>query len=85
LTHVVFEHPGLLEADGDWTDDVCITCSDEGRVAEVRSLRAGGMVEVIVNGHPETIDASLVEPVGPGDLLLVHAGVALTTLGEIRS
>jgi hydrogenase maturation factor len=85
LTHVVFEHPGLLGADRDCTDDVCITCSDEGRVAEVRSLPAGGMVEVIVNGHPETIDASLVEPVHPGDLLLVHAGVALTTLGDSRS
>ena len=80
LTHVVFEHPGLLATDGGCTDDVCITCSDEGRVAEVRSLRADSMVEVIVDGHPETIDASLVEPVGPGDLLLVHAGVALTVL-----
>ncbi|HEY2214618.1 MAG TPA: hypothetical protein VGH31_06140, partial [Acidimicrobiales bacterium] len=39
LTHVVFEHPGLLEAPrpADCTDEVCITCSDEGRVAEVRS------------------------------------------------
>jgi hydrogenase maturation factor len=35
---------------------------------------------VIVNGRVEMIDASLVEPVGAGDLLLVHAGVALTTL-----
>ncbi len=39
LTHVVFEHPGLLTEDADraGTDDgdVCITCSDEGRVAEV--------------------------------------------------
>ena len=31
---------------------------------------------------PETVDASLVDPVGPGDLVLVHAGVALATLGD---
>jgi hydrogenase maturation factor len=80
LTHVVFEHPGLLHLDGDCSDKGCITCSDEGRVAEVRSLGKSGMVEVIVNGQTETIDASLVEPVAPGDLLLVHAGVALTAL-----
>ena len=36
LTHVVFEHPGLLNEDAGCTDEVCITCSDEGRVAEVR-------------------------------------------------
>src|SRR5690349_3173945 len=36
LTHVCFEHPGLLVASpADCTDDVCITCSDEGRLAEV--------------------------------------------------
>jgi hydrogenase maturation factor len=81
LTHVVFEHPGLLEEDAGCTDEVCITCSDEGRVAEVQSVRPDGSVEVIVGGRPETVDASLVEPVIPGDLLLVHAGVALTALG----
>jgi hydrogenase maturation factor len=80
LTHVVFEHPGLLEAASDCTDDVCITCSDEGRVAEVKAVGDWGSVEVLVNGRLQTIDASLVDPVAPGDLLLVHAGVALTTL-----
>jgi hydrogenase maturation factor len=80
LTHVVFEHPGLLESEATCTDEVCITCSDEGRVAEVRLVHQGGATEVIVNGRVEMIDASLVEPVGAGDLLLVHAGVALTTL-----
>jgi len=81
LAHVVFEHPGLLTATPDCTEEVCITCSDEGRVAEVRTLLSGGMVEVIVAGRPESVDASLVEAVAPGDLLLIHAGVALTTLG----
>jgi hypothetical protein len=84
LTHVVFEHPGLLEEDVGCTEEVCITCSDEGRVAEVQSVLSDGSVEVMVGGRPETVDASLVDPVIPGDLLLVHAGVALTALGVAR-
>jgi len=84
LTHVVFEHPGLLKEDGGCTDEVCITCSDEGRVAEVQSVLSDGSVQVMVGGRPETVDASLVDPVIPGDLVLVHAGVALTALGVAR-
>jgi hydrogenase maturation factor len=84
LTHVVFEHPGLLEEEPECADDVCITCSDEGRVAEVRSIGQDGSVEVLVQGVTETIDASLIDPVAPGDLLLVHAGVALTAIGDGR-
>jgi hydrogenase maturation factor len=82
LTHVVFEHPGLLTEDAGCADEVCITCSDEGRVAEVRAVRQDGSVDVMVGGRSETVDASLVDPVVPGDLLLVHAGVALTSLGR---
>ena len=39
-----------------------------------------GMVEVVISGATEVIDATLVEPVAPGDLVLVHAGVALSLL-----
>jgi hydrogenase maturation factor len=84
LTHVVFEHPGLLEPEPPCADEVCITCSDQGRVAEVRAVHGGGRVDVVVNGAAETIDATLVEPVAPGDLILIHAGVALTTLEDLR-
>src|SRR4051794_24952020 len=35
LTHVCFEHPGLLVETPECTDEVCITCSDEGRLGEV--------------------------------------------------
>ena len=80
LTHVVFEHPGLLHTEPACGDDVCITCSDEGRLAEVTAVVHGGRAEVLANGNRETIDVSLIEPVVPGDLVLVHAGVALTTL-----
>ena len=85
LTHVVFEHPGLLEADPECTEEVCVTCSDEGRVAEVTAVHTDGRVEVLVGGQREAVDVSLVDPVEPGDLLLVHAGVAITSLGDVVS
>ncbi|MGO9855342.1 MAG: HypC/HybG/HupF family hydrogenase formation chaperone [Acidimicrobiales bacterium] len=80
LTHVVFEHPGLLAETSVCTDEVCITCSDEGRVAEVRSVLAEGRIEVLAGGHAEEVDGRLVDDPRPGDLVLVHAGVALTSL-----
>lgn len=74
LTHVCFEHPGLLAAPAeDCTDEVCITCSDEGRLGEVvapgRARTATGI---------EDVSTMLVDPVVPGDLILVHAGMAIT-------
>ncbi len=47
-------------------------------------MKPDGLVDVIVRGMPETVDASLVTPVVPGDLILIHAGVALATLGGDR-
>ena len=85
LTHVVFEHPGLLEPGPECADEVCVTCSDDGRVAEVSAVQADSRVEVLVGGRRELVDASLVDPVQPGDLLLVHAGVAITSLGGAAS
>jgi hydrogenase maturation factor len=79
LTHVVFEHPGLLDPEPPTSQEVCLTCSDEGRVAEIRAVRADGTADVVVGGVAETLDVSLVD-VGPGDLVLAHAGVALTML-----
>ena len=80
LTHLVFEHPGLLTSEPDGTDEVCVTCSDEGRVAEVRTVLGAGRVEVLAGGRPEQIDGRLVDDLRPGDLVLVHAGVALASL-----
>ena len=82
LTHVVFEHPGLLTPGPDCANDVCVTCSDEGRVAEVRLVLTEGRVEVLAGGHAEQIDGRLVDDLRPGDLVLVHAGVAVTSLSE---
>ena len=44
LTHVCFEHPGLLTADpAECNDEICVTCSDEGRPAEVLAAPGGGV------------------------------------------
>jgi hydrogenase maturation factor len=81
LVHVVFEHPGLLaEPDAVCTDEVCVTCSDEGRVVEVVEAYDDDTAVVLAKGHRETIDTTLVGAPVAGDLLLVHAGTAITAL-----
>jgi HupF/HypC family len=80
LTHVVFEHPGLLREEPACADETCITCADEGRVAEVRSVLPEGRIVVLAGGHAERVDGRLVDDLRPGDLVLVHAGVAVTCL-----
>ncbi len=83
LTHVCFEHPGLLRADADaagCTDEVCVTCSDEGRLGEVVDVGPGDEARVRTAGGIEGVDTSLIARPQPGDLLLVHAGSAVTTI-----
>jgi len=85
LTHVCFEHPGLLsEQAADCDGEVCITCSDEGRQAEVVAVGRDpfGAALVRTATGEELIDTTLVGAVAAGDLLLVHAGAALTRVGE---
>ena len=60
----------------------CVTCGDDGvpmqvvRIDEVRGLA----LCADENGTKETVETALVEPVAPGDVLLVHAGTALARL-----
>ncbi|MDT4972075.1 MAG: hypothetical protein QOG22_2218 [Pseudonocardiales bacterium] len=89
LTHVCFEHPGLLTpppAD-ECTDEVCITCSDEGRLAEVIVAPTTAYGDALVRTAigEENIDVTLVAPVTSGDLVLVHAGSAITRLDPEQS
>jgi hypothetical protein len=78
LTHVCFEHPGLLSVnDADYADEVCVTCSDEGRLGEVISADACSAIVRTAKGV-ETIDTTLVSDVSPGDLVVIHAGAAIT-------
>jgi len=86
LTHVCFEHPGLLKPEPECTStgevgSVCITCSDEGRPAEVVSVDGDEALVRTPEGQ-EHIDVSLIDPPAPGDLVLVHAGFAITAATE---
>ena len=60
----------------------CITCGDDGdpmtvvRVDEDRGLS----LCQDESGARHTIETALVEPVSPGDLILVHAGTAIASL-----
>ncbi len=80
LTHVCFEHPGLLTKidDGVCVDgEACITCSDEGRLGEVITTADDGSARVRTARGIETIDTTIVAVVAPGDLVLIHAGAAI--------
>ncbi|MBO0693889.1 MAG: HypC/HybG/HupF family hydrogenase formation chaperone, partial [Acidimicrobiaceae bacterium] len=79
LTHVVFEHPGLLAEPDSSADEVCITCRDQAEVAEIQAIR-DGQLEVMIGGRSEAVEGSLVEHVEVGDLVMVQAGVALSPL-----
>ncbi|MDI3314238.1 MAG: HypC/HybG/HupF family hydrogenase formation chaperone [Mycobacterium sp.] len=80
LTHVCFEHPGLLQpAPG---EQVCVTCGDEGRPGEVLAASADGTARVRTAQGVETVATALVDPVVAGDLVLVHAGTAICRVGD---
>jgi hypothetical protein len=83
LTHVCFEHPGLLTpASQECTDEVCITCSDEGRLGEVLSTTTDGTASVRTASGTESVVTALTGPLARGDLILVHAGMAISRLSE---
>jgi hydrogenase maturation factor len=57
----------------------CITCGDVGvemRVVDVRD----GLALCEADGEEREVETALVDAVEPGDLLLVHADVALVRL-----
>ncbi len=86
LTHVCFEHPGLLRPPaGVCSDEVCITCGDEGRLGEVVTVAAASEARVRTATGAEAIDTSLVGPLAPGDLVLVHAGMAISLVDPDRA
>ncbi len=62
----------------------CITCGDDGvpmTVVRVDAVR-GLALCADKDDRRETVETALVEPVAPGDRLLVHAGTALALLGD---
>ncbi|GCE30450.1 hypothetical protein KDA_59340 [Dictyobacter alpinus] len=60
----------------------CVTCSDQALellVLQVDVEHATALVAI--DSGTEEIDISLLEVVGPGDIVLVHGGVALERCG----
>lgn len=80
LTHVCFEHPGLLKPER--PESVCVTCGDEGRPGEAVTASADGHATVRTARGVESVVTTLIEPVAAGDLMLVHAGMAIARLDE---
>lgn len=80
LTHVCFEHPGLLKPE--CSEQVCVTCSDEGRLGEVVRASTDGQATVRTARGVEDVVTGLVDPVAAGDLVLVHAGTAISRVDE---
>ena len=61
----------------------CVTCSDEALPATVLQVdEEAGLALVTVKETTVEIDITLVESVTPGDMLLVHGGVAIARLAE---
>lgn len=80
LTHVCFEHSGLLKPQA--AEAVCVTCSDEGRLGEVVAASAGGQAPVRTARGVEDVVTTLIDPVTAGELVLVHAGTAISRVDE---
>jgi hypothetical protein len=83
LTHVCFEHSGLLKPE--CAEKVCVTCSDEGRMGEVVSPSGDGMAAVRTARGVESVATALIDPVVAGELVLVHAGTAISRIEEDAS
>jgi hypothetical protein len=86
LTHVCFEHPGLLKTPAAEGTDVCVTCSDEGRLGEVVLEPADATAQALVRtaDGEEWVDTTILGEVRRNELVLVHAGAAITRL-EVNS
>ena len=62
----------------------CITCSDDGVAMRVTGMDAREDLAVCVgeDGGSSDVAVDLVGPVSAGDIVLVHAGVAIARLEE---
>jgi hydrogenase maturation factor len=64
-------------------DGHCITCSDEALPATVLQInRESGSALVTIREATEEIDITLVDDLVPGDVVLVHGGVAIALVTE---
>lgn len=74
----VFENDSANAVSCSLDDAYCITCSDEAVQAQVLQVdEQTGLAVVQIGEATEEVDTTLLETVRPGDILLVHGGVAL--------
>ncbi|MEP7176565.1 MAG: hydrogenase assembly protein HupF [Gemmatimonadales bacterium] len=69
-------------------DGSCITCSDQGLVLRIVGLAADGLALCVdETGRFEEVQVDLIDSPGAGDVILVHARVALVRLAraEVRA
>ena len=68
-------------------EEHCITCGDQGLEMRVTAAADGAGIAPCrdAGGARTDVDVLLVEPVVPGELLLVHAGVAIARVEEGRA
>jgi hydrogenase maturation factor len=67
----------------DCTHEYCLTCADALLAATVLRINTGHNLALVeLSGRQEEIDITLVAPVAPGQVLLVHGGVALAHARE---
>ncbi len=59
---------------------VCVTCSDDGQVAQVVEVVDDHTVRARTSAGVQTVDTTLLATVAVGDRVLVHAGTAITDL-----
>lgn len=80
ILHYLSEGPVYCTPDA---EGHCITCSDEALPFTIlRVDQERGLALVTVEETTEEIDITLVDTVMPGDVVLVHGGVAIALLTE---
>lgn len=82
MSSVPAADPGF-EIDGCGADH-CITCGDDGVPMTVAQIDVQRDLALCVDsdGVRSTVEIALVDPVLPGDELLVHAGTAIAVLAS---
>lgn len=79
LTQRCFAHPGLVAPDR--APRRREFAREEGRLGEVVTPLGDGTARIRTPLGTETVTTTFVEPVRRGDLVLVHAGMAVSTAG----
>lgn len=63
------------------SSESCITCSDDGKRGQAIVLKDANATVLMEEGGVKLIAIDLVMPVAVGDVLLCHAGMAISNLG----